>query len=45
MTEIAQTILVLAILWLTVLVVCSLVLALLNVVDYFEERKKKGGKK
>ena len=46
MNSVAQAIIVLAIIWVAILMICSLILTGLNIKDYFEERKKmKGGKK
>lgn len=45
MNDIAQAIVVLAIIWLGVLCVCSLILTGFKIKDYLEERKKNGGKK
>lgn len=46
MNSVAQTIIVVALLWVAILLICSLILTGLNIKDYFDERKKmKGGKK
>lgn len=46
MNSVAQAIIVLAIIWVVILMICSLILTGLNIKDFYEERKKmKGGKK
>ena len=46
MNSVAQAIIVVALLWVAVLMICSLILTALNIKDFYEERKKmKGGKK
>lgn len=45
MNDIAQAIIILAIIWVVVLCVCSLILTGFKIKDYFEDKKSKGGKK
>lgn len=45
MNSVAQAIIVVALLWVAVLMICSLILTGLNIKDYFEERKKEKRKK
>ena len=46
MNSAALAIIIVALLWVAILLICALVLVGLNIKDYYEERKKqKGGKK